>query len=138
MSYSMAFSQAVSIIVYTAVKIEAGYVDYVSSRLLSEQLEIPGPSVVKILQSLNRVGLTETKEGAKGGIRLAKPPENITLLDVFHAIELDRPLFKFALPAPLIDEKSLRIGERIADVLRQAEHNMRVTLSETRIADLYR
>ncbi|QGH33414.1 Rrf2 family transcriptional regulator [Gracilibacillus salitolerans] len=137
MSYSTAFSQALSIVVYTAVKIEEGYTDYVSARQLSENMEMPNPTVVKILQSLNRFGLITTKEGARGGIRLAKAPEEITVLDVFSAIELDRPLFKFSLPSTLKDEKSQLVGDNIEQVLSQAESDMKSRLAATKISDLF-
>ena len=64
---------------------------------LSESLNIARPSAVKILQSLNRTGIIETREGAKGGVRLAVSPEEITILDIFNAIEHNRPLFRLDL-----------------------------------------
>ncbi len=98
---------------------------------------MPNPTVVKILQSLNRFGLITTKVGARGGIRLAKAPEEITVLDVFGAIELDRPLFKFSLPSTLKDEKSQLVGENIEQVLSQAESDMKSRLAATKISDLF-
>ncbi len=137
MSYSTAFSHALSIVVYTAVKIDEGVTEYVPARQLSEQINIPNPTVVKILQSLNRFGLITTKEGAGGGIRLSKDAQDITVFDVFSAIELDRPLFKFSLPATLNDEKSRHVGQNIQHVLSQAEKDMKKTLQSTTISDLY-
>jgi Rrf2 family protein len=137
-SYSLGFSQAVSIIVYIAVKVEEGYHEFVPARRLSEELEIPGPTAVKILQSLNRSGLTETREGAKGGVRLSQSPEDITLLDVFHSIERDRSLFRFNIPSTLVEESALAIGTRIINALQQSEDAMKESLNGVRISDLYR
>jgi Rrf2 family protein len=134
----MAFSQAIPIVVYIAVKVEDGYYDFVPARELSEKLEIPGPTAVKILQALNRSGLTETREGARGGVRLAKSSENITLLDVFHAIERDRSLFRFVFPSTMVDEAAIAIGQEITTALKQSENAMKESLKSVRISDLYR
>jgi Rrf2 family protein len=79
---------------YVADKLQQGVYDFVPTKQLSEDLSIAGPTAVKILQSLNRVGLIETREGTKGGIRLAVPASDITILDIFNAIENERPLFR--------------------------------------------
>ncbi len=41
----------------------------------------------KILQALNGAGLVETVRGRSGGIRLARPPEEIRLGEVIRAVE---------------------------------------------------
>ncbi|MGG3571454.1 Rrf2 family transcriptional regulator [Bacillus gobiensis] len=138
MSYSLSFWQGISIVVYTAVKVEHGYTDFVPTRQLSESLDIPIPTAVKILQSLNRTGLTETREGAKGGIRLAKKPEEITLLDVFHAIEHDRPLFRTKMPTSLTNDFATMVIEKMTASLQQSEQSMKSSLNQVTIADLFR
>lgn len=41
----------------------------------------------KVLQQLVRVGLLTSKRGPSGGYALAKPPGEISLLDVYEALE---------------------------------------------------
>lgn len=41
----------------------------------------------KIVQSLARAGILATRRGVGGGIALAKPPEDFTLLQVIEAVE---------------------------------------------------
>jgi Rrf2 family protein len=139
MSYSLAFWQGITIVVYTAVKIEHGYYEFVPTRQLSQSLDIAVPTAVKILQSLNKAGITETKEGSKGGVRLANKPENITLLDVFHAIEQDRPLFRVEMPASLDgNDTAAKIGLAAIQSLQQSEKAMKDSLKSVTIADLIR
>jgi Rrf2 family protein len=48
---------------------------------------ISKPYLSKIMHALAAKGLVETKRGYKGGVALARPPEQITLLDVAEAVE---------------------------------------------------
>ena len=94
MSYSLSFSQAIFTVLFVGDKVGQGYYDFVPTKELSASLNIPNPSAVKILGSLASAGIIETREGSRGGVRLAKPPQNITLLDVFTAIETGKPMFR--------------------------------------------
>jgi Rrf2 family protein len=48
---------------------------------------IPPAQAGKIVQQLVRGGVVRTTRGAGGGVRLARPPESITLRQVIDAIE---------------------------------------------------
>ena len=50
--------------------------------------------LAKIFTSLRKAGLVDAEEGVAGGYRLAKSPEEISVLDVVEAIEGKEPLFK--------------------------------------------
>ncbi len=45
------------------------------------------PTVSKLLKSLARAGLVSSVRGARGGYRLARPPQRITAADVIDALE---------------------------------------------------
>ncbi len=49
--------------------------------------DLPKEYVAKIFTSLTRAGLVDAVRGKGGGHFLAKPPEEITLLEVIEAIE---------------------------------------------------
>ena len=49
--------------------------------------EIPARFLENILLALRRAGLVQSRRGADGGFRLARPPEPITLADVLRAVE---------------------------------------------------
>jgi Rrf2 family protein len=61
---------------------------------LAEYHGVPGPYLAKSLQALARAGIVEATTGRHGGYRLQRPASEITLLDVFWAIEGDGPLFR--------------------------------------------
>jgi len=48
---------------------------------------IPGPHLAKVVQSLVRAGLVETSRGRRGGVRLARPAEEIALREVIEAVQ---------------------------------------------------
>ena len=48
---------------------------------------IPHPFLVQILLQLKANGLVESLRGASGGYQLSRPPGEITLADIIHAID---------------------------------------------------
>ncbi|ROR32592.1 SUF system Fe-S cluster assembly regulator [Inmirania thermothiophila] len=54
---------------------------------ISAAIQIAQPTVSKILKLLAREGLLESRRGAKGGYRLARPPEAITVTEIIDAME---------------------------------------------------
>src|SRR5207245_685523 len=87
MAYSLTYSQAILVVVYVADKVRQELYDYVPTRAIAASLGIPAPTTVKILHGLARAGIVETREGAKGGVRLAIPAQKISLCDVLEAME---------------------------------------------------
>ena len=54
---------------------------------LAEFHGVPAAYLAKHLQALSRAGILESVQGPRGGYRLAKPAEHITVLDVVEAID---------------------------------------------------
>jgi Rrf2 family protein len=48
---------------------------------------VPRPYLAKIINAMSRAGLVTTKRGYRGGIGLARPAAEISLLDIVEAIE---------------------------------------------------
>ena len=94
MAYSTAFTQGITLLLVVHSLGGANEGGIVPTKLLAEYAGIPFASAVKTLKSLSAAGITETKEGAGGGCFLSREISNITLLDVFLAVEQDAPLFK--------------------------------------------
>jgi Rrf2 family protein len=57
-----------------------------TSQIAQEQ-QIPPSFLAKIVSQLSVAGLLQTSRGARGGVSLAKPPEEISLLEVVEAID---------------------------------------------------
>lgn len=54
---------------------------------LAEYTQLESPTVSKLLKQLAAAGLIESRRGVNGGYRLARAPEQISVLDVFEAME---------------------------------------------------
>jgi len=54
---------------------------------IAEKMEIPPSFLAKIISQLSIAGLIHTSRGARGGVSLARKPEDISLLDVVEAID---------------------------------------------------
>ena len=108
---------------------------------LADAYDLPAPYLGKQVQALTRAGITDSVAGKNGGVRLARPADRITLMDVVSAIEgrgdaftcteirrqgmsADLPVREFARPCS------------IAHAMRQAELAWRRELAATSIADL--
>ncbi len=59
----------------------------ISVRELAERQDVPYPFARGIQRDLVAAGLATTKRGAAGGLCLARPASEITLLDVIEAVE---------------------------------------------------
>lgn len=136
MSYSLAFSQAIVTVLFVGDKVEQGFYDFVPTKELSERLNIARPTAVKILANLASVGIIETREGAKGGVRLALAPADVTILDVFAAIETGKPLFRHDFELRVTGEKPTRAQQAVLTIFNEAEAAMKDRLAQTTIADL--
>jgi Rrf2 family protein len=61
--------------------------DVVRIQTISEEQNIPRKFLEQILNDLKSLGAVESRRGAVGGYRLARPPENITLASVVRHTE---------------------------------------------------
>ena len=84
MKLTRAADYAVRCILYLACQ-EQGIV--VSRREVAEAMEIPHQFLGKVAQQLARAGILEIAQGARGGYRLIRSPESLTLLEVVEVME---------------------------------------------------
>ena len=110
----------------------------VTSDFISGSTGVNAVIIRKILLQLQKAGLVETAAGV-GGSHLAKKPDQITLLDVYNAInegEEEREIFNFH-PTP---NSECPVGQRIHLVLDPtldaAQNALEAELDKTTIADL--
>ncbi|HJW09232.1 MAG TPA: Rrf2 family transcriptional regulator [Holophagaceae bacterium] len=109
--------------------------DYVMTRDLAERLSLPAPFLSKILQNLARAGILESSRGAKGGFRLGRPAERITVQEVLVALEGEGSLDRCVMGFPTCDpEQPCPLHDAWSTVKTQ----MLDSLATTSVADLRR
>ncbi len=54
---------------------------------IAEEQHIPPSFLAKIISQLSIAGLIHTSRGARGGVSLARTPEDVTILEVVEAID---------------------------------------------------
>ena len=75
---------AVRAVMYLA---ELGPDEKASTSQIAEEKDIPLSFLAKIIAQLSVAGLLQTMRGARGGVTLARPAEDISLLEVVEAID---------------------------------------------------
>jgi Rrf2 family protein len=58
-----------------------------ATSLIAQEQQIPPSFLAKIVSQLSVAGLLTTSRGARGGVSLARSPEEISLLEVVEAID---------------------------------------------------
>jgi Rrf2 family protein len=113
----------------------------VATGRLADAYELPAAYLNKQLQALRAAGILTSTAGARGGFRLARAPEAITLLDVVDAIEGTDPAFRcqeirqrgLGGDAP---KREYRSRCAIATAMRRADVEWRNALAEQTLADV--
>jgi len=111
-----------------------------SAAALAEFHGVSTSYLLKHLQSLSNAGIVATVPGPKGGYRLARATDKITLLDIVLAVEGPQPAFRCAEirqrgPNPLPGRYFTKPCGINAAMLK-AEKVYRAELAKTTIADI--
>ena len=136
MSYSLSFSKAILVVIFISDKTRQNQFDFLSTSSLSEILNIPKPTLVKILQSLTAEGIIETKEGKFGGIRLIKDPSNISVLEILSAVEKGKSLFNTTFDIRAEGQRPDKAQVSLINLFSVAENKMKEELSKKTIAQI--
>ena len=132
MSNVLRISDAASLGLHAMVLLAVDWQKEISTRQIASKLQVSEAHLSKVLQRLGKVGLVTSSRGPRGGFALARKAEEITLLDVYEAID-----------GPLVPNNCLlgtRIcgGERciLGDLLETVDSQVREYLATTRLHEL--
>jgi len=84
--------------------------------------KVPPGYLAKVLQVLGRAGLVVSKRGLGGGFTLARPPEEISVLDVVNAIDPIRRIERCPLGIEDHGSQLCPLHRRVDDVIAAVEH----------------
>lgn len=125
----MKFTKATNYALHTMLAlVTASPLKPVGVQQLAESQRVSPTYLSKILTRLVKAGMVESVSGAGGGYRLSRRVEDITFLDIIHAIEGTASLF----------ECDFVHGEEctIQAVMKEAEEKMEQHLRSTKLMDM--
>lgn len=128
----MLFSQSVEYALRAAVLLADDTRQARTTPQIAAIAQVPVDYLAKILQSLRRAGIVESRRGINGGFALQRPASQITLLEVVDAID----------PLERIRTCPLRLaahGTNLCPLHRKLDQSIasvQATLGESTLADL--
>ena len=87
MNGTLKISEAASLAIHTMVYLAFDGSRHRSAGSIARALSVSEAHLAKVMQRLSRAGLLVSVRGPRGGFGLAKDASEITLLDVFEAID---------------------------------------------------
>ncbi len=106
----------------------------ISNQEIADSLRVSEHHLAKVMQQLGKAGIIRSTRGPHGGFELARPAEEVTMLQLFEAVE-----------GPLGDAECL-LGPRVCDggdcmigeLVQSVHEHVREYLSGTTLAQLAR
>lgn len=129
----MRISERVDIAVRAMGELAVHPGDVVKANAIAQRQGIGLKYLLDVLRDLKQAQLVRSKRGPEGGFTLSRPPEAISLADIFRAVDgpladvHDQSLRRLAYPPPL---------ERLTDVWMAVRASLRRVLETVSVADL--
>ena len=123
---------AVTLALHAAVFLASHPERLVSTKNMAQQMSVSEAHLAKVLQRLSKCGIVSAIRGPRGGFRLAKRSDQITLREVYETIEGPIIPHSCLFGTPVCRGNGCILG----NVLREADHNFRDRLSRRRLSDL--
>src|SRR5262244_1541763 len=108
----------------------------ISSATLADGVNAEPPFVRKSRSQLSKGGLVVTQRGKSGATVLARPPRQITLLDIYRASGAPPAFAIHSYPADKRCPVSCNLKECMAGVLSQAQDSFERSLAKITLATL--
>jgi Rrf2 family protein len=108
----------------------------ISSATLADSVNADPTFVRKSLSKLSKAGLVRTKRGKSGASVLARPPREITLLDIYRASAAPPAFAIHSYPVVKRCPVSCKLKECMSAVLSQAQYSFERSLAKITLANL--
>lgn len=124
-----------SVALHVMAGLGVNYGKEVTSGALAESVNANASFVRKVLSKLVKSGMVEATRGKNGSYRLARPPEQITLLDIYRHSEAPEAFAIHSYP----EERQCLVSSNIkvctAEILQDAQASFEEALSRKTLAD---
>lgn len=116
--------------------VRRGSDEFVTSERIAASVNTNPVVIRRTIGLLRKAGLVEVQRGAGAGCRLARPPESITLRQVYEAVEHEPPFGLHARRPNQGCPVGRGIQPALAKVYQGVDDALRAELERTTIADL--
>jgi len=125
MTSVLKISDAASLALHAMVLLAAHPQKTMSTRDIAQVLKVSEAHLAKVLQRLGRAGLVGSQRGPKGGFSLGRDSRQISLLEVYEAVEGPLETKSCLLAKPVCGGKCIlggllhKVGSEVADYFTQ-------------------
>jgi Rrf2 family protein len=107
----------------------------VTSEAIAASVDTNPVVIRRTMSHLRQRGLVDSRPGTSGGWRLVKPPDQISLCEVFHAVSHDDILSMHSHPNPECPIGG-NIQKSLEEVFGKAQNAVETALSKITISDI--
>lgn len=134
MAINTQFSIAVHVMAGLGSKARHG--ESAPSRMLAESVNACPSFVRRVMSKLSKSGLVRTTTGKSGSCALARDPREISLLDIYRAVEAPKAFAIHHYPAKDQCKVSCGIKPALQKVLDRTQDSLERSLQGTTLADV--
>ena len=87
MANPVMISKAAALAVHSMMLLVSAEGKRLSVKEIAHRLNVSESHLAKVVRRLVRVGLLASMRGPSGGVALKRPPEDVTLLDIYEAVD---------------------------------------------------
>lgn len=107
-----------------------------TSALLAKSVNTSPSFVRRILAKLSKAGLVNATTGQSGACRLARPPNKISLLDIYTAVDAPKAFAIHTYPAEKHCPVSCNIKTALESALAKTQSAMEASLKKITMAEI--
>lgn len=141
MAFSYSFTQSIEVVYYLELKSRLQKNEYLTIQSVAEALDMPIPSMKRLVSLLKKADLIQSKKGVNGGLALTKTVDNISFYDVLEAVEGKVPLFKvykdFEINSFVHKTEAEKMINHLETSLESVEQQLIQNLKERKISELF-
>jgi Rrf2 family protein len=134
MSNVLRISAAASLALHATAIMAGARGERVSAAEMAERLGASESHLSKVLQRLAKAGLVRATRGPTGGFRLTRPPGQISVKQIYEAIEGDLDIERCLFGAPVCGKDGCPLGDFLERLSQDVRRGLgRMTISDIRI-----
>jgi Rrf2 family protein len=124
MSNPVKISEAASLAIHAAGILAGTDGGQASAEAMAEALGVSKSHLVKVLQRLAKAGLVRSSRGPGGGYSLTRPPQEVSIKEVYEMVEGPMDVDTCAMAVPTCGRASCILGDLFCKVGREVSEQL--------------